>query len=58
MSVAPSHRMTGSSNNERDPEYVLPSTKTPTPAARATLGNPKKVISGAVTTSHVMSSVH
>ena len=41
----------GSSEDERDPEYLSPGTQTPTRAARITKGTPKKVASGVVTAS-------
>lgn len=40
MSVEKSRRMIGTSDYERDPEYALLSTTTPTPAARETRGTP------------------
>ena len=51
-SVAPSWRLIGSSDDERDPEYVPPGTYTPTPSAWATWGTPKKVAPGVVTASY------
>ena len=39
------------SNDERDPENVLPGTSTPSSAARATRSTPKKVVSFVVTAS-------
>ena len=50
-SVAPSAHMVIGSNDERDPEYVPPSTSTPSRAARAPRATPKKVASCVVTTS-------
>lgn len=57
-SVARSHWMIGTSNDERDSEYVPPGTRTPTLAARITRGIPQKVDSGIVTASNLMSSAH
>ena len=50
-SVAPSARMVIGSDEEHDPEYVPPSTSTPSRAARAPRAIPKKVASGVVTAS-------
>ncbi|XP_015055036.1 uncharacterized protein LOC107001556 [Solanum pennellii] len=50
-SVAPCCRMIRTSEDERDPEYVPPGTRTPTPAARATRVTPNKVDSYLVTAS-------
>ena len=50
-SVAPSARMVIGFDDEHDPEYVLPSTSTPSRAARASRATPKKVASGLVTAS-------
>ena len=47
-SVAPSSRLVIVSDDERDPEYVLPGTSTPSGAARAARATPKKVASGVV----------
>lgn len=57
-SVAPSHRMISTSNNERHPDYVPPGTITPTQAARATRGTPYKVASGVVTAPSLMRCAH
>lgn len=51
MFVSPSQWMIDLSDNERDPEYFLPGTLTSTPAAKDTRNTPKKVATGAVTTS-------
>ena len=50
-SVAPFARLIISSDDERDPEYVPPSTSAPSRAARAPRATPKTVASGVVTTS-------
>lgn len=47
--MAPSRRMIGSPDDERDPKYVPPDTFTPTLAFRATLGTPQKVAFSVVT---------
>ncbi|TMW83440.1 hypothetical protein EJD97_001678 [Solanum chilense] len=49
--VTLSARMFICSDDERDPEYMSPSTSTPSRAARATIATPKKVASGVVTAS-------
>ena len=50
-SVAPSARLIIGSDDERDPEYVPPSTSAPSRAARAPRATPKTVASGVVTAS-------
>ena len=50
-SVAPSACQVIGSDDERDPEYVPPSTSTPSRAARAPRATPKKLASGVVTAS-------
>ena len=50
-SVAPSARLVISFDDDRDPEYVLPGTATPSRAARAARATPKEVASGVVTAS-------
>lgn len=42
-SVAPSRRMIGTFNDERDPEYISPDIRTLTQTSRATRGRPKKL---------------
>ena len=49
--VAPSRRMVIGSDDNQDPEYVPPGTRTPTCAAMNTRGTPKKMASGVVTAS-------
>lgn len=48
--VGPSRLLSGQSNDEQDPEYVPPSTRTPIAAARASGGIPKKVVPRVITT--------
>ena len=50
-SVAPSARMVIGSDYEPDPDYVPPSTSTPSCAAHVPRATPKKVASGVVTAS-------
>ena len=50
-SFAPSARLVIGSDDEREPEYVPPSTSTLSRAARAPKATPKKVASGVVTAS-------
>ena len=47
--VTPSSRLVIGSNDERNPEYVTPSTATPSRDARSNKATPKKVASGVVT---------
>ena len=50
-SVAPSARLVIGSDDDRDPEYVLTGTSTPSRVARAARDTPKKVASDVVTAS-------